>query len=77
MTQAVPREGSQTLSDLRSPVLRIACSRCGRSGRYDVARLWRERGDLKLTDFLSELTSACPNARSIGRHERCPARFVW
>ena len=57
--------------------MRIACSRCGRSGRYDVDRLWRERGDLKLTDFLSELTSACPNARSIGWHERCPARFVW
>ena len=30
---------------------------------------------LRLTDFLSELTSACPNARSIGWHERCAARF--
>ena len=24
-----------------------------------------------------ELTSACPNARSIGWHERCAARLVW
>ena len=47
----MPREGSQTLSDLRSQVLRIACDRCGRSGRYNAARLWRERGDLKLTDL--------------------------
>ena len=47
----MPREGSRTLSDLSSPVLRIACGRCGRSGRYSVARLWRERGDLKLTYF--------------------------
>jgi hypothetical protein len=50
----MPREGSQTLSDLRSLVLRIACARCGRSGHYSVAGLWRERSDLKLTDFLAD-----------------------
>jgi hypothetical protein len=44
---------------------------------YSVDKLYVERGALRLTDFLTELTSACPNARSIGWHERCAARFVW
>jgi hypothetical protein len=66
-----------TLSDLGTPRLEVACEKCGRKGSYSVAKLYAERGDLRLTDFLSELTSACPNARSIGWHERCVARFVY
>ena len=75
--ELMPRSGSQTLSDLAAPRLDVACEKCGRKGFYSVAKLYAERGDLRLTDFLSELTSACPNARSIGWHERCAARFVW
>jgi hypothetical protein len=37
----------------------------------------RERGDLRLTDFLTELTSSGPHSKAIGWHERCAARFVW
>jgi hypothetical protein len=59
-----------TLSDIPGPRLGVACDKCGRKGSYSVAKLYAERGDLRLTDFLSELTSACPNARSIGWHER-------
>ena len=73
----MPRSGSQTLSDLGAPRLEVACGKCGRKGSYSVAKLYAERGDLRLTNYLSELTSACPNARSIGWHERCAAQFVW
>jgi hypothetical protein len=73
----MPREGAQTLSDLRSPVLSIACDRCGRSGRYSVARLWRERGDLKLTDFLAELTADCERRKGPAIYDRCDARFEF
>ena len=72
----MPREGSQTLSDLRSPDLRIARARCGRSGRYGVARLWRERGALKLTDFLAELTADC-SRKGPAIYDRCDARFEF
>jgi hypothetical protein len=65
-----------TLSDLGTPRLEVACEKCGRKGSYSVAKPYAERGDLRLTDFLSEVTSVCPNARSIGWHERCAARFV-
>ena len=62
--------------DLAAPRIEVACEKCGLKGSYSVAKLYAERGDLKLTDFLPELTSACPNARSIGWHERCAAGFV-
>ena len=45
-----------TLSDLGTPRLEVACEKCGRKGSYSVAKLYAERGDLRLTDFLSELS---------------------
>src|ERR1700722_12576650 len=70
------RPAPRTLSDLSSPVLRIACARCGRSGRYSVARLWREHGDLKLTDFLAELTADC-RRKGPAIYDRCDGRFEF
>jgi hypothetical protein len=64
-----------TLSDLAASRLVVACERCGRTGSYSVVKLYAERGDLRLTDFLSELTSTGPNARSIGWHERKERRW--
>jgi hypothetical protein len=72
---SMPRSGSVTLSDLASPRLEVVCEKCDRHGSYSVARLWRERGDMRLTDFLGELTADCPRKRSIGWHDRWPARF--
>ena len=42
----MPRDGSLTLSDIREPTLVIGCERCGRHGRYNVARLAAAHGDL-------------------------------
>ena len=54
----MPREGSLTLSDIREPTLAIACERCGRHGRYNVARLIAAQGaDAKLTDLLVTLAN--------------------
>jgi hypothetical protein len=40
------------LDDIREPKLAIACERCGRHGRYSVARLIAVHGaDAKLTDL--------------------------
>jgi hypothetical protein len=42
--------------------LRVSCGKCGRSGRYKVQRLIRDRGrDGKIVDWLDELTA--PTAR--------------
>jgi hypothetical protein len=70
----MPRDGSLTLSDIRGPMLAIGCERCGRHGRYSVARLAAAHGtDAKLTDLLVTLAN-CDMARSVSVHE-CKAKF--
>ena len=59
----MPRDGAIIFSDLigKLEVLRVTCEKCGRDGRYIVARLIRNRGrDAKLIDWLDELTTECP-----------------
>ncbi len=52
----MPRDGAQTLSDLRDPVLSMVCEPCGLRERYDVERLMRQYGwEAKLTDLLPPL----------------------
>jgi hypothetical protein len=55
----MPRDGAITFSDLigKLDVLQVACDKCGRKGRYAVARLIEQRGsDAKVLDLLGELT---------------------
>jgi hypothetical protein len=69
----MPRDGS--LSNIREPMLTIVCERCGRYGRYNVARLISAQGaHAKLTDLLVTLAN-CEKARSVGVHDRCKAKF--
>ena len=52
--------GSVTLSDLQSrglARLEVSCSVCAKSGAYNLARLIEACGDLRLTDYLAELTA--------------------
>jgi hypothetical protein len=70
----MPRDGSLTLSDVRSPTLSIVCAPCGRQGRYRVAWLMDKHGDAKLTDLLPILTE-CPKANSANVHDRCKAVY--
>jgi hypothetical protein len=59
----MPRDGSLTLSDIRAPTLAIGYERCGRHGRYSVARLIAAHGaDAKLTGLLVTLAN-CEKAR--------------
>jgi hypothetical protein len=51
------------LSDVRDPILTIACQPCGRRGRYSVARLMATHGDAKTLYLLSTLTK-CPKTES-------------
>jgi hypothetical protein len=71
----MPRDGSLILSDICEPTLKMICERCGRYGRYSVARLIAAHGaDAKLTDPLVTLAN-CENARSVSVHDRCKAKF--
>jgi len=72
----MPRDGAQTLSDLRVPVLSVVCEPCGRRERYDVVRLQAQYGwDAKLTNLLRALVADCPKRGSASVYERCKAVF--
>jgi hypothetical protein len=72
----MPRDGSLTLSDIRDQTLTIACERCGRHGRYNVARLIAAHGpDAKMTELLVTLAN-CEKARSFSVYDRCKAKYV-
>jgi hypothetical protein len=62
----MPRDGSLTPRDLAGKLgaLRVECDKCGRTGRYPVAKLAETIGwDGKLTDWLYSLTKDCPRKR--------------
>src|SRR6516162_10364009 len=71
----MPRDGSLILSDICEPTLKMICERCGRHGRYSVARLIAAHGaDAKLPNLLVTLAN-CEKARSFSVYDRCKARF--
>ncbi len=56
----MPRDGAITFGDLvgKLDALNVACDKCGRKGRYPVARLIKQRGrDGKVVDLLAEITA--------------------
>jgi hypothetical protein len=82
LLSTMPRDGAQTLSEVRIPVLSIVCAcsqahePCGRRERYDVERSTRQYGwDAKLTDLLPALVVDCPKRGSVSVYERCKAVF--
>jgi hypothetical protein len=63
----MPRDGAIIFGDLvgKLDALAIACDKCGRKGRYAVARLIEQRGrDAKVLDLLAEITANCPKKRA-------------
>jgi hypothetical protein len=54
----MPCDGGIIFSDLvgKLDVLQVACDKCGRKGRYALARLIEQRGrDAKVVDFLAAI----------------------
>lgn len=70
------RKGSVAVGDVaaRATHLEVACSRCERRGRYQLARLVQSYGlDFPMTDLGAEL-AGCPR-RNASAHERCDVFF--
>jgi hypothetical protein len=62
------------LADLLTETLSIECEPCGRRGRYNVAKLMEQYGDVKLPD-LRHILANCPKAQSQSIHDRCQVRY--
>jgi hypothetical protein len=68
----MPRDNSMVLSDYpNARYVQLSCERCGRSGRYAVARLREKHGDMRLIDFRESAAADCPNNQAAGIFERC------
>jgi hypothetical protein len=73
----MPRDGAIIFGDLidKLDVLRVACDKCHREGRYAVARLIEQRGrDAKVIDWLAEITADCPKKQAGNMSDQCAAR---
>ena len=60
----MPRDGAIIFSDLigKFDMLRVACDKCGRDGRY------------RLPDWLNEIAAGCPKRHSVNWNDRCRAQ---
>jgi hypothetical protein len=68
------RIGSRSLGEFPFDVVRIECERCGRAGRYALARLIERFGaDAAGPDVLMEL-AACERRKNFS--QPCGARFT-
>jgi len=73
----MPRDGATIFSDLigKLGVLRVTRKKCGRDGRYILARLIRNRGrNAKLIAWLDELTAECPKKIAHTMNDPCGAK---
>ena len=71
----MPRDGAIIFSDLigKTEMLRVACDKCGRDGRYRLSSLIEERGrDGKIVDWLDALTDHCPVKKAHNWNDRAP-----
>jgi hypothetical protein len=71
--------GAVTLGELadRLPMLEVACSRCERRGRLNVAKLIERHGpDTRLPDLREILAGDCPRSSAVAIHERCGVHYL-
>ena len=67
-----------TLADLRPDVthLDVACSKCDRRGRLNVARLIEQHGaGATIRDAVAGINADCPKREKRGVMERCDVHF--
>ena len=73
----MPRDGAIIFRDLvgKLGVLNVKCDKCGRRGRYMLARLIARYGiDAKLFDWSDEITADCPRKQAKNFNDQCSAR---
>ena len=77
LSPSVSRDGAIIFGDLigKLDALNIGCDKCGRKGRYAVARLFEKHGrDGKVVDFLAEIAADCPKKQARRMNDQCAVR---
>ena len=59
--------GSLSLAEYPAAMVRLTCSKCGRSGQYRKASLIEKYGrDIPLPDLLHRMGASCPKMDALG-----------
>lgn len=67
--------GSLSLAEYPAIMVRVSCSKCGRSGRYRKATLIERYGAATaLPDLLHRIATDCPKMGPLG-NDPCGARY--
>ncbi len=67
--------GSLRLAEYPAAMLRLKCSKCGRSGQYRKAALIEKHGaDVPLPDLLHRMCADCPKMDALG-NDPCGAHY--
>jgi hypothetical protein len=71
------RGDAATLGDIAGKItmLEVACRRCERGGRLQVAKLIEQHGDMRLPELRYILAGDCPKAAVASISERCSVYF--
>jgi hypothetical protein len=57
---------------VHTPVLVVACTRCDRTGRYNLETLIARHGeDFGIPDLLRRLSKDCPKRKSVTVYDLC------
>ena len=67
--------GSLSLAEYPAAMVRLMCSKCGRSGQYRKAALIKKHGpDVPLPDLLHMIGASCPKMDALG-NDPCGAHY--
>ncbi len=68
-------KGSLSLAEYPAAMVRLKCSKCGRSGQYRKAMLIKRYGaDVALPDLLHMIGAGCPKMDALG-NDPCGAHY--
>jgi hypothetical protein len=67
--------GSLSLAEYPTAMVRLKCSKCGRSGQYRKTTLIEKYGtDVPLPDLLHRIGASCPKMEALG-NDPCGAGY--
>jgi hypothetical protein len=69
-------EGSLSLAEYPTALVRLKCDKCGRSGQYRKATLIKKYGaDIPLPELLRRIAADCPKMDALG-NDPCGAHYL-
>jgi hypothetical protein len=74
----MPRHGCWWLSEYRGRRIGVACTKCGVSADYDAYYLWRQYGEVRMTDLRHDLAAdlECERGPHADYRDKCALHYT-